>query len=288
MHPTKESFNFDQCISCNLVMLNPRVLPDELHRYYTAYYLPYRGAKAWGKYENFVKRDQEKMDKKRVGILNKLNPLTASTQILDVGCGKPTFLQEAYESYKLAGIGLDFSDHGWKTEQAEFNNLDLRVGEIDKLSLDTPPDFITMWHYMEHDYAPDQTLRTLAKIAKPETYLVVEVPNFDSESRKNYQDKWAGWHTPRHTFLYAPENMTLLMKNNGWEVKEIRPKGTLSDYLLYWMSEMETKGIDWRKNMEEEFWGFARGMMKFQASNWFRKKDISHGIMLAIAKPVAV
>jgi hypothetical protein len=27
-------------------------------------------------------------------------------------------------------------------------------------------------------------------------------------------------------------------------------------YLLYWMSEMEQKGITWDKNMEDEFWEF--------------------------------
>jgi hypothetical protein len=48
----KELFNFDQCAECKLVFLNPRVSLDVLQNYYTSHYLPYRGPKAWGKFEN--------------------------------------------------------------------------------------------------------------------------------------------------------------------------------------------------------------------------------------------
>jgi hypothetical protein len=37
----------------------------------------------------------------------------------------------------------------------------------------------------------------------------------------------------------------------------------MDPYLLYWMSEMETKGITWDKNMEDEFWEFMLGMLQF-------------------------
>ena len=37
----------------------------------------------------------------------------------------------------------------------------------------------------------------------------------------------------------------------------------MNPYLLYWMSEMEKKGIRWDKNMENEFTQFMIGMIKF-------------------------
>ncbi|MFK7950925.1 MAG: class I SAM-dependent methyltransferase [Saprospiraceae bacterium] len=283
MHSKNEKFNFDQCQSCQLVLLNPRVPLEDLHQYYTAYYLPYRGASAWGKYQSFVERDQINVDKRRNQVLQKIKKLSSTSVVLDIGCGKPTFLQTVYQKSKARCIGLDFSDNGWSEDKKYYSNLNLQIGKIKDLKLDNAPDFITMWHYLEHDYAPDKTLSALAKIAKSDTYIIIEVPNFDSESRRKYGDKWAGWHTPRHTFLYSPDNIKLLLNNNGWEVQDIKRSGTLSNYLLYWMSEMEIKGIDWRKNMESEFWDFAIRSLKFRL-NHLLKPNTSHGIMLIIAK----
>jgi hypothetical protein len=64
MHSNKELFNFDQCAECKLVFLNPRVSLDVLQNYYTSHYLPYRGPKAWGKFEKLVESSQQKLDLK--------------------------------------------------------------------------------------------------------------------------------------------------------------------------------------------------------------------------------
>jgi len=65
MHPSEDFFQFQQCKNCNLVFLNPRVDPEKLKAYYTDFYLPYRGADAWGKYKNQVNSSQQKLDQKR-------------------------------------------------------------------------------------------------------------------------------------------------------------------------------------------------------------------------------
>lgn len=56
MSPSVETFNFDRCSDFGLVFLNPRVTPEALGAFYTESYLPYRGAKAWGKYGKLVDR----------------------------------------------------------------------------------------------------------------------------------------------------------------------------------------------------------------------------------------
>jgi hypothetical protein len=110
-----------------------------------------------------------------------------------------------------------------------------------------------MWHYLEHDYTPLENLTYLKSIAKPSTTLVIEIPNFDSMSRRKYGENWAGWHT-LVIFHYFLQHRAATPK--GWKVSEINTYGTMDPYLLYWMSEMEQKGITWDKNMEDEFWEF--------------------------------
>ena len=286
MHSSKEVFTFERCDHCRLVMLNPRLTPDNLRTYYGDYYLPYRGAAAWGRYRWLVRLDQASLDKRRIEVLRQFGKLTPKSVILDVGCGKPTFLQSIHLKYGSMGIGVDFSDHGWSGLPSMFPNLDLRLTAPVDTQLDVNPDFITMWHFLEHDYFPHQTLSHLANLSGPNTHLVIEVPNFDSVSRKKYGSAWAGWHTPRHTFLFSPSNLSMLLEKSGWSVKKLKLSGTLPNYLLYWMSELEKKEIDWCGSMEKQFWGFAAGQTKFLLRNLFSNKT-SHGIMLLVATPTA-
>ena len=75
MHPSKSSFQFEQCENCKLVFLNPRLPLDQLKGYYSDYYLPYRGPEAWGKYEKQVVSSQQKIDQKRAGLLQEYHSL---------------------------------------------------------------------------------------------------------------------------------------------------------------------------------------------------------------------
>ena len=284
MHSTKEVFNFDQCTNCLLVFLNPRVPLNQLKNYYTSYYLPYRGAKAWGKYEKLVEGSQKKLDEKRVGRVKDTQKISKSSLILDIGCGNPSFLKTCKKALNCDTMGIDFSDEGWKNQLTRFEGINLQVAEIKDLKKDLQPDVITMWHYLEHDYTPFENLSYLRSISKPSTTLVIEIPNFDSSSRKKYGKNWAGWHTPRHISLFSPSNIELLLKKTGWKVLETLTYGTIDPYLLFWMSEMEEKGIQWDKNMEEEFMQFTIGMIKFLPKKWTEKKS-SLGVMTIVATP---
>ena len=78
-------YNFDKCENCGLVFLNSRLPESELGPFYSENYLPYRVEEAWGKYANFVKRDQQNIDQARVKRVKDYNNLTRESRILDVG-----------------------------------------------------------------------------------------------------------------------------------------------------------------------------------------------------------
>ncbi|NBC58239.1 MAG: SAM-dependent methyltransferase, partial [Bacteroidetes bacterium] len=56
--------------------------------------------------------------------------------------------------------------------------------------------------------------------------------------------------------------------------------------LLFWMSKMQAKNIDWSKNMEDEFLNFLWGKFKFLPQQ-LKEKQKSLGIMTVIASPAA-
>lgn len=279
MHPSDELFQFQNCDGCGLVFLNPRLDPKGLKDYYTDYYLPYRGADAWGKYHKQVAGSQVSLDKKRVALVASHSDMTKDSLVLDVGCGKPSFLKACRDKYGCRTLGIDFSDEGWKESGTAYASLELKVGEVKDLPQDLRPDVITMWHYLEHDYNPLQTLKDLKAISHEDTKLIIEVPNYDSDSRRKYGKHWAGFHTPRHTFLFTPDTLRLLLSASGWNPLEVNSFGTLDPYVLYWMSEMERKGIRWDKNMEAEFFNYVIGMIGFFPKRMFGK---SLGIMTGV------
>ena len=78
--------------------------------------MPYRKSKAWGKFEKFVARSQQKLDLKRVKLIKGIHNLSEEFLILDIGCGNPTFLKAFQKKVNCKTMGIDFSDEGWKNQ----------------------------------------------------------------------------------------------------------------------------------------------------------------------------
>jgi len=282
MAPQSESWNFDQCNQCKMVYLNPRVPVSHIGDYYRVDYLPYRGGAAWGKYSDLVDGDQVKVDLKRVETIKKYATKDVKS-ILDVGCGKPSFLSQVQRDLKIDCTGIDFSDHGWSSNESEYSNINLVVGEIEQIPKGKKYDIITMWQYMEHDYHPHETLTKLLHHSHKDTRIIIEVPCIDSTTRKKYGANWAGYHSPRHTGLFTPDTMTTLMNRSGWQVEDAYTYGTLDPYILDWMSRMEAQKINWTESMESRFTSFVTG--KIMRPKYFFHKGNSQGFMTVIAQP---
>ncbi len=279
-----EEFTFVRCTGCGLVFLDPRVPAAELGRYYTDAYLPYRGADAWGPFAGLVAAGIRSQDRKRVRLVLRHRPVGPGDRVLDVGCGKPSFLAAMLRETRCQAVGTDFSDSGWREDPRRWAGLDLRVGEINDLPMDDPADLITMWHYLEHDYAPAQTLARLRELAAgPETRLVVEVPEHDSWTRRRHGAHWAGYHAPRHTAIYGPDSMTALLNRTGWEAVEVLRSGSVDPYVLHWMGRREARAADWTESMPRRFPGFLAGKVAWSVR--FRGRDDGLGIMTAVARP---
>lgn len=283
MHPPTETFTFCQCAQCSVVFLNPRIKAENLDPYYQSYYLPYRTETAWGKYAKVVAQSQENMDKERVKICTKTISLNAKSKVLDLGCGKPTFLKQLFEQTDCQAYGVDFSSNGWDDNKENWKGLHLLEGDLETVqTLNTQFDLITMWHYLEHDYVPTETIQTLKKLLTPNGKLVIEVPNVDSLTRKWQGPYWEGWHSPRHTVLYSPDTLRFLLENNGFKVEKALKYGTMDAFALFWMGQMEYKGIDWSASMEERFVRFV--LLKIATWPVFAlKRFLPLGIQLVIA-----
>jgi len=255
MHESNnEVFIFNVCNNCEAVFLTNPVTPERLENYYTDNYLPYRGPAAWGKYSSFVANSQKKTDSNRVNFVKKyLKKNNANNlNVLDVGCGNPSFLELLQQSSKVNCTGIDFSDSGWKGKN--YPNIDLKKVTIEDYITDKQFDVITLWHYLEHDYNPSQTIQTLYNCLKPGGKVIIEVPDYKSISAKIQKSYWQGWHSPRHISLLTKKSFALLFQKDKWEIKKHLRYGTLDAFTLWWLGRMQKKGVDWSGNMSNHFW----------------------------------
>ena len=285
MHPSREGYTFVRCRRCGLIYLDPRPSPRALERYYDASYLPHRGATAWGRFAALAKEGERRTDVARVRWAMKVARLGPDDRVLDVGCGRPTFLEALIRATGAQGTGIDPSDHGWAAEPERWRRagLDLRTIGAGNGLPPGPFALITMWHALEHDYTPLSTLRRLREVALPGAALLLEVPNHDSLTRRLHGPSWAGYHTPRHSAVYTPATLRAMLERAGWTVEHQEISGTLDPYVLYWLGRQDRKGRALDGSLERSFPGFMAGKM-LTLPLAMAQRRISLGVQLAVAR----
>jgi SAM-dependent methyltransferase len=258
---------------------------DRIGEWYGPDYLPHRGAAAWGVYARVAAEGQRRTDQARVRCMVDTMAFGPTRRILDLGCGRPTFLEALHRRTGARGVGLDFSDAGWREEQGRWlaSGLELHRGRLEEVRLSGRFDGITLWHALEHDYRPLDTLRRLRGLAAPGATLVVEVPDHDGLTRRLHGASWAGYHTPRHTAVYTAATLRLLLERAGWRVTAQRRYGTMDPYVLWWLGRQQLAGRSLEGNLAGRFPAFMAGKLVTLPiagmQRWLRL-----GLQLAVAR----
>ncbi len=258
MSDDPSTFTWVRCTACGLVYLDPRVPAEEIGRYYEDY-LPHRGPAAWGRWARLVAGAERRTDAARLEVVRSLGPLGPAQSVLDVGCGRPSFLQVLRDRTGARAVGTDFDASGWSTAPGMREGLELHAGILEELPLVGPFDRITLWHVLEHLYRPVETLRYLRSLARPGTLLVIEVPDHAGLTRRWQGASWAGYHTPRHTAAYTPTTLRAAVEAGGWRLLRQYQWGTLDPYVLWWLGDQERRGGGFSGSLESRFLPFMLG-----------------------------
>jgi 2-polyprenyl-3-methyl-5-hydroxy-6-metoxy-1,4-benzoquinol methylase len=271
------------CRICDFIYLDPRVPVQEIKHYYPPYYLSYQGAKAWGKYARLAEWGLKIELRKRLKMVLKSTTKTQG-RLLDLGCGRPEFLWYFQQCTNWEVEGIDFDSSAWHDKR--FAHLKLYEGDITEMDLSALGkfDIITLWHYLEHDYNPALTLGRLKDMAHADTRLIIEVPNYNSLTRKWQNQYWQGFHTPRHTGVYTPETLAKMLQQHGWKIEKQYTYGSLDPFVLWWLGERERNKRLWNKSLEDEFPGFL--FQKIISSPLFvLERFLSLGVQTTVAVP---
>ena len=117
-----------------------------------------------------------------------------------------------------------------------------------------------MWHTLEHEFYPNKILNILHDISSKDAILIIEVPNYNSLTRKIQKEYWAGYHTPRHSVIYTPKTLEYILKNNGWKITNSKSFGTIDSFTIWWLGYFEKRRKTQSLNnifLQDFFWNFV-------------------------------
>lgn len=279
---SRPSFSAVRCAGCQLIRLDPFPTTDQLAPYYGPDYLPHRGAAAWGRFAPLVEIAGRRQDQARVRWACQAVTLAPSSRVLDVGCGRPTFLAALRASTGATCVGFDADASAWG-DVASWPGLELRAGSLDDLP-DGPFDLVSMWHALEHLPDPVGTLAALRQRVRPGGALVVEVPDYDALTRRLHREHWSGWSTPRHLTTFTADTLRMTLERAGWKVRRQMRHGTIDPYVLWWLGRQERLGTDLTGPLEHRFLPFVAGKI-LTAPIWWLARVFPMGAQITIAHP---
>lgn len=221
-------FHFVTCNHCGLAFQHPRLTLDQIKPYYDDEYIAHRKKTDWGWLTPFYLKAMRRHDLAKLALVDHYIELYPQSNVLDIGCGAATFLQELVARNKVHATGVDFKD---LSHLPGFEHIDFRCGLLAEQGFpERSFDLITMWHFLEHDYDPVTTLKRCRNLLADDGRLVIEVPRLDSLSYRLYRERWPGLQAPQHTLLFSRDSLLNMVRSQGLEVVEYLPYGAFPPY----------------------------------------------------------
>ncbi|WAC08501.1 MAG: class I SAM-dependent methyltransferase [Thermodesulfobacteriota bacterium] len=250
-------FIFVRCRSCGLIYQNPRLSIDEVKRFYTDDYIAHRKNEKLGPLSPLYSWAMGKHDRDKIKLIEPYVRLNSDSCVLDVGCSVGTFLLLLKKTYHCSIVGVDFKD---TTYYPGFNEIDFHLGLFYEQKLPAYSyDLITMWHFLEHDYRPRESLQKAQECLKDKGILIIEVPRLDSLTYKLYGSRWPGVQSPQHTVLYSKKHLLEIVKKEGFDLVDYLAYGAFPAYFYLFAGAafkmLKGKGLTLKKAILPYFTG---------------------------------
>ena len=250
-------FTFRRCRACGLVYQTPRLTLERVKDYYDDEYLAHRQRSDWGWMSPLFQWAMGSVDREKLRRCGRYVALDASSAVLDVGCGGGTFLAGVRERHGATGVGVDFVDLAGRPA---LRDVEFHCGLFYDQDVGTRRfDLVTMWHFLEHDYAPLRSLAAARRALKDDGRLVIEVPRLDSLTFRLFRDRWPGLQAPQHTALYDRAALLRLVERADLDVVEYLPYGAFPPYFYLFCGVafrmLKGRGLNMRRAIYPYFAG---------------------------------
>ncbi|MDR3704662.1 MAG: class I SAM-dependent methyltransferase [Paludibacteraceae bacterium] len=159
-------------------------------------------------------------------ILRK-SKISKAASILDVGCGSGHALQEmhAWGYTNLTGIDPFIEKEIFYPSGVRIYKTDIYNYKEQKF------DLIMMHHSFEHMDNPSEVLTECYKLLNPGGRILIRIPVVDCYAYRKYGINWFQIDSPRHFYLHTTSSMSLLAKQTGFTIEEIKHDSRVAQFI---------------------------------------------------------
>jgi SAM-dependent methyltransferase len=192
------------CAGCRTVFQDPMPAASELPAFYPSEYHSQTGQGPVGTLRHKV----------RLRRLTSLAP--GDGALLDFGCGNGAFLRRAAaENPGREYYGFEIADRP-EVLALDDGAVTIFRGDLDALLARLPPcQIITMNHVIEHLPDPLRVVSALGARLAPGGLLEGQTPAAGSLEHRVFRTRWSGYHAPRHTVVFSPSGLAILLARAG-------------------------------------------------------------------------
>lgn len=213
-----DGYNICRCTNCSFVFTLPipdRETIEDFYRQQSVFFIG-QGEDTFQEY----KQNPQKYRENYFSRLKKIIQFVRTGKFLDIGCAGGILLDCA----RLKGFeveGIEPSDAGAKM----CNELGIKVHHgyfLETLLPINHFDAVTMYDVLEHTQEPAAEIKKAYEILKPNGVIHITLPNIESALAKLHKENWDMITPPEHLNYFSPQTLSVLLKQNGFEVREIR------------------------------------------------------------------
>jgi 2-polyprenyl-3-methyl-5-hydroxy-6-metoxy-1,4-benzoquinol methylase len=279
-----------RCDHCGLVYLNPCPSRARMRAHYPPHYVinQFRPvAKNAPLRQRLVAHQLERIDRLKLRRVLAACPLDSHAHVLDVGCNLGTFLAALRDRTGCSVVGLEPAPTPAQYAREHFH-LDVRQGCLEDVADSFAPasfDLITLWHVLEHLWAPRRDLQIIRALLKPGGTLIVEVPNFGDPLRRLFGSSWAYVDVPRHLLHFTPRTLRNVLEDAGFAIGSLERDGTFSVYSVTISSLFTLLGLSYEPDLEKS--AYAATFIRYATWPLFTLEGLLgiRGLLTAISTP---
>lgn len=219
-------FKVVRCAACRLVYVTPRLVPEALAAVYGEDYWRSDNPKQHG-YADYQREAALylKTYRRRMPLVRRWLPQQA--RVLDVGCAAGYFLQ-VIQQLGCDVYGVEVSAPIAKAAIAALGQDRVHVGMLDEAVTALPLadgsfDLVTLWDVIEHVPTPQDVLRTVHRLLKPDGKLLLETQNVASLWARLLGRRWHHYKHAEHLYHFDPDTISRLLQGCGFKVLHCGP-----------------------------------------------------------------
>lgn len=216
----KDGFRHVKCSNCDLVYVNPRLKNPLEHQ--EAFYDNLVASS--GNYSDQAHHDYIGSRRRRLFHEAAMyQPYNLNGRILDIGCGFGGFLKGAAEQGWKYPEGIEIA-----SQPAEYTSrfFPVKTTPFEETEYsDYSFDVIRLNNVIEHVPSPKALIKAAYRNLRSGGLFVISTPNFASLSVSLCRERWQYIGGDDHIYLFTPQTISRMLKENGFKVVNIRTKG---------------------------------------------------------------